>query len=306
MDTMRICWKDYGDAIRAKTLLRRLGKPEGITKEEKELVSPDGIYRSITKYTLRGQHLYAMEAPKFRTLPAIAISYHAAKFADYLSLEDWLAEFFEGDISFLESAVISRIDLCVDLGISFDTAFRSITRRGSRKVMYFNSSSGKSIYLGSRPTQTMFYEKQVQIHQIDWWADEKRPVERKGKVKALRLESRFFSNKCPIRSIKDIHTLASLKPFASLDAKTIDHATMAGVEVRARRRVESFLYRTDLYGYDVAKKEENASGKRNFAKLVSRHLVNLNLDLEAAWQNRCRRFFGQAAQQSEVSNDLPS
>lgn len=302
MDTMRICWKDLTDALRAKSLLRRLGKPEGITKEEQELVSPDGIYRSITKYTLRGQQLYAMEAPKFRTLPAIAISFHAAKFVDYSCLENWLAEFFEGDISFLEDATISRIDLCVDLGISFDTAFRAITRRGSRKVMYFDSSKGKSIYFGCKPSQTVLYEKHLPSSQIDWWADEKRPAEKDGQIRALRLENRFFNNKCPIRSIKDFHTLPLLKPFASLDAKVIDHATMAGVEVRARRRVESFLYRTDLYGFDVAKKEENASGKRNFAKLVSRHLVNLDLDLEAAWQNRCQRFFGSA----EVSNDLPS
>lgn len=302
MDTVRMCWKEYGDGIKAKSLLRRLGKPEGITRAEKELVSPDGIYRTLTKYTLRDQHLYAMENPKFRSLPAIAVSFHAAKFTTYTELENWLAEFMEGDISFLEEATISRIDLCVDLGISFDTAFRAITRRGSRKVMYFMSSSGKSIYLGSRPRQTMFYEKQILASCIDWWADEKRPVERNGQVKALRLESRFFNDKCPIRTIKDIHTLPTLSPFTSLDAKQLDHATMAGVEIRARRRVESFLYRTQLYGFDVAKKEENASGKRNFAKLVSRHLVNLNLDLEAAWHNRCQRFF----QPVEVSNDLPT
>lgn len=305
MDTVRMYWQNFGDGIRAKSCLRRLGEPEGVSKDEKELVNPDGIYRTITKYTLRERHLYVMENPRYHKLPSVAVSYHAAKFDTYCELESWLAEFFEGDLTFLEDAVISRIDLCVDLGISFDTAFRAVTRRGSRKVMYFTSRTGKSVYLGARPAQTIFYEKTVPTYQIDWWADEKRPRDRGGKVNALRLESRFFSAKCPIRTLKDIHQLRKLKPFSFLEAKHIKDATMAGVGTRSRRRVESFLYRTQLYGYDVAKKEENASGKRNFAKLVSRHLVNLNLDLETAWQNRCNRFFGEQSA-TEVSNALPS
>jgi hypothetical protein len=302
MDTVRMYWRDFDEGIRAKSLLGRLGHPEGVNKEEKELVSPDGIYRKITKYTLRGQHLYVMENPRFRKLPPVAVSYHATKFKTYSVLEDWLAELFAGELDFLDDAVISRIDLCVDLGISFDTAFQSVTRRGSRKVMQFTSSKGKSVYLGSQPSQTMFYEKSVHVDQIDWWADDKRPRTKSGQITALRLENRFFSNKCPIRSLKEVATLRSLKPFIKLEAKKIDLATMAGVQVRSRRRVESFIYRVQLYGYDVAKKEENGSGKRNFAKLVSRHVVNLNLDLEAAWQNRCNRFFGAQIQQSEVSN----
>lgn len=306
MDTVRMYWRDFDEGIRAKSLLGRLGEPEGVTKEEKELVLPDGIYRKITKYTLRDRSLYVMEHPRFRKMPAVAVSYHAAKFGTFRELEDWLAEFFAGELDFLDDAVISRIDLCVDLGISFDAAFQSVTRRGSRKVMQFTSAKGKSVYLGAQPAQTIFYEKSVRVEHIDWWADDKRPKTNSEKVIALRLESRFFSNKCPIRSLKDVSTLRSLKPFHKLEAKKIDHATMAGVQIRSRRRVESFLYRVQLYGFDVAKKEENSSGKRNFAKLVSRHLVNLNLDLEAAWQNRCNRFFGKQSELAEVPSALRS
>ena len=291
MDTIRMHWQNEKQGYKAISLLEELGKSGGVTRKEKEHVSPDAIYRKIITYSLNDKHIYLMASPRFRKMPSVAVSFHASKFRNSSELFDWLAQLFAGEIDFLFEAVISRIDLCIDLSLSFDTVFKSVTKKRSRTVLLYTSSSGKTIYFGSPPTQTVIYEKNVEFEDIDWWADDKRPQIKNNKIKGLRLESRYFGNKCPIRSLSEIHKLNTIHPFSNLEAKKFDLAVIANVNPRAKRRIESFLYRTQLYGFDVTRKEENRSSKRHFANSIGRYLVPMNLDFKCAWQNHCDRYF---------------
>jgi hypothetical protein len=286
MDSVRMHW-DFARSIEVADVIRRLGRDERASKEEKDHLIPDGVYQKLSKYTFRGREIYFMERPRFfrKGMPPIAVSFHCSKFRNYLEVLSWLHEIFEERTHLIYEAKISRLDLCVDLGLSFDSAFKAVRRVGSRKATYYDSSSGKTLYLGERPFQIVFYEKEVPFHHVDWWAEGKMPKVRRPFVKALRAEARYFGIKCPINSMEDFFQLKNVNPFESLKCEEIDLASMAGVGPHTQRRIESFLYRKDLYGFEIARKEENAT-TRKFAQNIGQFLTPVKFDFAAAWQHR--------------------
>jgi hypothetical protein len=85
-----------------------------------------------------------------------------------------------------------------------------------------------------------------------------------------------------------VSALWSCKPFTRLQFREPVQGIIQPYPQQTTTRLESFLYRTDLFGFDAVRKEENSKG--DFEKRIGKHLGPLSIDLQQAWMNRLERF----------------
>lgn len=290
MDTVRMYWQDYHESHQVRQYLDMIGDAEGISKDERDLISPDAIYRDISKYKLDGRYIYLMRSPRYKKLPNCALSFHASKFPNYDQLNDWLMTALGGDMSLLDLATISRLDLCVDVAVDFDYAYQTIRRKRGRKTTIYHSKKGSSIYFGERPLQHVLYEKNVLPQEVDLVPGTRITMEERNKINVLRFEARFFSTQCPVKRWRDIHKVIDIDPFEKLEKLKINQSFISNLTTQKRRSIEAFLYECEKAGYDHAVKMRNKPPGR-FKTSIGQYLVDANVNLEKAWENRCARWF---------------
>jgi hypothetical protein len=192
---------------------------------------------------------------------------------------------FQGE-DLLDQATIKRIDLAVDVAIPFTEVFKTLQRSNSKRVTEIQSKR-RTTYFGKQPDELAIYERPTAPDKVDLW-HQKAEWNELEEVKCVRFERRLYNKKTSIKSVKDVSNLWSFKPFTRLQFREPIEGIIQPSPRQTTTRLESFLYRADLFGFDAVRKEENSKG--DFEKRIGKHLGPLSIDLQQAWMNRLERF----------------
>lgn len=283
MDTITLGWNSGvipQQVVDYSLSLGRVHKVKG-----NDLFKAKNGFRQHESVWVQDRYFHFAWQPRYPKMDRFNITTHLSQYDSWSEFIDLMYVLFQGE-DLLVQATIKRIDLAVDVAIPYAEVFKSLQRGHTKRVTEI-SSKRKTTYFGKRPDELVLYERPTDPAKVDLWHPSAEWTESE-KVECVRVEGRLYKNKTPIKSIREIGALWNYQPFTRLQFREPIIGIIQPYPKHTTTRLESFLYRAGIYGFDAVRKEENAKG--DFEKRIGKHLGPLDLDLQQAWMNRLERF----------------
>lgn len=247
-------------------------------------------YTNTTAVSYNGHKTHLAYEPHYANLPQASLTVQLSHFKSFHDCCVWAQQLMGEEYLEFIRASVTRLDMCVDLGVPIDTIVKNVSR-GKCQRMYELIGADKSItlYLGS-DEEVKIYRKHIPIDAVDFWGDGKLDVDPHGMVYATRIEKSLRGKSCPLSNLWEIDGLRGTFPFKDIKINHVDEEVLETLPPKKKHVVQSYLYRKEKYNAEVARREFSANG--NFKRDIGDYLKELNIDLKAAWDWRVERYLG--------------
>lgn len=290
MDTVKLRLRDPFVADRILTHIKRSGLTIDARNEMGQVNRRALGYNDQFHGYVEGHSLYMAYNPRGPHVPEAEIAFHCSSFDSYTTLKAWCHKVFAQDLKAIMAARLSRLDLCINLGIPFETIQACLFQAQAKKIERWTSMDGRTLYLGNHPRRTRAYEKTVLRSTLDYEAGPIKTNEY-GQTVCTRVEVQLSREKIQVATLGDLEKLIDLNPFDHLALVDIDYRLLAKPDVRSCHILNAYRMRVHEVGAALARTEFNRSG--NLGRTITPYVGTLDLDLGKAWQCRCRSFFGE-------------
>lgn len=243
------------------------------------LVTKDGKRRYISV-------LYGPK--KFRyDLPMYKITWHQSQWRSQREVVETFVRHFGLDKSYeiFFKWKIVRLDIWIDLGLSYDLVKRSIHKKGCSSVEKPRSCF-RTLYLGSSSSLSRLIAYEKILKKIDLGI-------KKKKNKHVRLELRFLRNNVPIETYADYYKMTGLTLWHKIENYFMDKETWLKiddvVDIRMKRKFKIFRKRLSREDFTYAKRSMNRRG--NFSRGIEKYLKSyaVSHDFSLVWQGKVAR-----------------
>lgn len=257
---------------------RHKGKWNGLFQSKKGYHNDESVW-------VEDRYFHFAWNPKFPKMYRFTLTTHLSQYNDWNEFLDLTYMLFQGE-DVLEKAAIKRLDLAVDVAIPFTEVFKSLQRTSSKRVTEI-SSKERTTYFGKAPDELAIYERLTSTEKVDLWHPKAEWTEEE-EVRCVRFENRLYGKKVPCSNIAQVASLWGYKPFTKVRFREPIEGIIQPFSQTKTRRLESFMYRAGLFGFDAVRKAENRRG--DFEESIGRFLGPVEIDLQQAWLNRLERF----------------
>ncbi len=238
----------------------------------------------------RGQGIFFARS-RYGDIPHVRVGFHSSHFAGWHDVHGWLAALFSSDLGEVLEAEVSRVDMCVDLPLPFETVSRAMDVPRCHSLLRYTGRK-RTQYFGKPPRQTYAYEKAIPTSAVDLEPLTDLGARRSKVTKATRIEVRTFGDKMPFNRLADIAALQRASPFHHVSMKVLDYALVQSYPGGRRWEALGVLSRIEAVGFGAARREYNQATGGNFTRDLGQFIrPALEIDLRKAWAHRVARFF---------------
>jgi hypothetical protein len=283
-------------------------KPRSLDSESLSAQKGNRPYSRFAAFTHKKRILAISDKPKrgYKNLPQAQLTAHLSHFRSMLEFEEWLLWLTSLDRHQLATLRVSRLDLCIDLGMDFEDVFTRFSVPQSRIMTLIKSTKNATLYCGGKtsPRRTMLYGKKIKdvdnknqydvIPDLDYFG--------------VRIEVKHTGPKVPIKLYGDLIDLRGKNPFKHI--KIVEAGDISTTERKPSQKIKIYAYNHLAFdsrrGAQYAGFQLNKDGG-NFARTFRGLLIKFDgIDLEQAWTNRCEKFFANYQRIEKVAASGPT